>query len=325
MKAIVFDTPGDADVLRYADVPQPQAGDGELLVKVYAAALNRADLLQRRGGYNPPPGASSILGLEVAGEVVQSAGDWQVGDRVMAVITGGGYAEYAVVPVGMAMAIPDNFDDVQAACIPEAYLTAYLNLFHLGQLKTGDSVLIHAGGSGVGTAAIQLARESGASAIFTTASNDEKLNACRELGATVTINYKTQDFADVVLSHTDKRGVDIVLDFIGATYWNANLKALARHGRLMIIGLMGGVKGDLEVGSILRKSLTVTGTTLRPMPLPQKTMLTSQFIEFAHERLANGALLPVLDKTFPLKDAAEAHRYMESNANTGKIVLTMAH
>lgn len=321
MKAILYETPGEADVLIYGDTDDPRPAEGELLVKVHTAALNRADLLQRRGGYAPPPGASPILGLELAGEVVQSAGEWQVGDRVMAVVTGGGYAELATVPAGMAIRIPDVMSYEQAVCIPEAFLTAYLNLFDLGKLEAGKSVLIHAGGSGVGTSAIQLAREAGAREIFTTASSAEKLTVCRELGASVTINYKMQDFAEVIHDKTDGRGVDIVLDFIGAPYWNANLKALARHGRLMIIGLMGGVKGDLELGSILRKSLTITGTTLRPMPLPQKTDLTRRFAEFALPRFERGDLVPVLDKVFPFADAAEAHRYMESNANTGKIVL----
>lgn len=321
MKAILFDSAGSADVLYFGDVPEPTPADDELLVKVHTCALNRADILQRLGGYNPPPGASPILGMELAGEVVKSAGSWQIGDRVMAVVTGGAYAEYAVVPAGMAIQIPDNLTYEQATCIPEAFLTAYLNLFKLGNFQSGESVLIHAGASGVGTAAIQLARIGHASHIFTTASSDDKLATCRELGATGLINYKTQNFADVIKSETDGRGVDVILDFIGAAYWNDNLKAIARYGRLAIIGLLGGVRGELEIGSILGKSLTVTGTTLRPMPLPRKSALAAEFAEYALDHFARGELVPVLDTVFPLQEAADAHKMMESNANTGKIVL----
>lgn len=205
MKAIVFDTPGDADVLRYADVPDPQPAADELLVRVRATAVNRADILQRRGGYSPPPGASPILGLELAGEVVQPAGSWQVGDRVMAVVTGGSYAELAVVPVGMAMRIPEHLSFEQAAAIPEAFLTAYLNLFTLGRLQPGESVLIHAGASGVGTAAIQLARAAGAR-IFATAGTASKLALCRALGAELAINYKEAAFAEHVRAATGDAG-----------------------------------------------------------------------------------------------------------------------
>ena len=320
MKAIVFDQPGDADVLRYADAPDPQPGAGELLVRVRASAVNRADILQRRGGYSPPPGASAILGLELAGEVAEDAGEWRAGERVMAVVTGGGYAELAAVPAGMAIRIPAQFGFEQAAAIPEAFLTAYLNLFTLGRLKAGEIVLIHAGASGVGTAAIQLARAAGAR-VFATAGAAAKLELCRALGAELAINYKTEAFAERVAEASGGQGANLVLDFVGAPYWEANMAALAPYGRLMLIGFLGGSRGALDIGAILGKSLTVAGTTLRRTPLDQKVALTRAFAEFALPRFASGELRPVIDRTFDLADAADAHRYVESNASAGKVVL----
>jgi putative PIG3 family NAD(P)H quinone oxidoreductase len=323
MKAIMFDQPGEADVLRYDDAPDAQAGPGELLVRVRATAVNRADILQRRGGYAPPPGASPILGLELAGEVLREAGEWRPGDRVMAVVTGGGYAELAVVPPGMAIRIPDQFSFEQAAAIPEAFLTAFLNLFTLGKLQAGETVLIHAGASGIGTAAIQLARAAGAQ-VIATAGSDVKLALCRELGAGVAINYKTERFAERVREATGGQGAQLVLDFVGAPYWDANMAALAPYGRLMLIGFLGGSRGELDIGAIMGKSLTVAGTTLRRTPLPQKTALTRAFGEFAIERFARGELRPVIDRVYPLARAAEAHRAVEANLNAGKLVLTIS-
>lgn len=320
MKAILFDTPGAPDVLFYGDAPDPQPGEGELLVRVHATALNRADLLQRQGQYPPPPGASPILGLELAGEVVQGAGEWQRGDRVMAVVTGGAYAELAAVPAGMAIRIPDNLSYEQAAAIPEAFLTAYLNLFTLGRLQAGETVLIHAGASGVGTAAIQLARAAGAR-VFVTTGTPEKLDFCQELGAALAINYKTESFKEAALKETDGRGVDVILDFVGAPYWNDNLSALAIGGRLMLIGSMGGMKGDLSLGAIMPKSLTISGTTLRRTPLDKKIALTQAFAEFALPRFASGELRPIIDTVYPLQEAATAHQRMHDNVNIGKIVL----
>jgi putative PIG3 family NAD(P)H quinone oxidoreductase len=320
VKAILFDQPGSADVLYYGDAPDPQPTADELLIRVHATALNRADLLQRRGGYAPPPGASPILGLEVAGEVLKAAGQWQVGNRVMAVVTGGGYAEYAAVPADLAIAIPSPFTYDQAAAIPEAYLTAYLNLFMLGRLQAGETCLIHAGASGIGSAAIQLARAVKAR-VLTTAGTTEKIEFCREIGAELAVNYKEENFAERVLAATNANGVNVILDFIGANYWNDNLKSLAIGGRLMLIGYMGGTKGDLDLGQILPKSLTITGTTLRRTPLDKKIALTQAFAEFALPRFMDDTLRPVIDRVFSLKEAAEAHRYMESNANIGKIIL----
>ncbi len=320
MKAILFDHPGDPDVLYYGDAPDPVPGPDELLVRVHATALNRADVLQRRGGYAPPPGASPILGLELAGEVVTPAGAWHGGDRVMTVVTGGGYAELAAVPVGMAMRVPESLSWEQAAAIPEAFLTAYLNLFTLGRLQAGETALIHAGASGVGTAAIQLAHAAGAR-VVTTAGSDEKLAYCRNLGADVTINYKREAFAERVLEATDQHGADVVLDFVGAPYWDNNLTAMAVGGRLMLIGFLGGSAGNLNLGLLMTKSLTVASTTLRRTPLPQKIALTQAFVDFALPRFERGELKPIVDTVYPLRDASAAHQYMESNRNIGKIIL----
>jgi putative PIG3 family NAD(P)H quinone oxidoreductase len=322
MKAIIFDGPGDPDVLRYADAPDPQPSEGELLVRIHATAVNRADLLQRRGGYAPPPGASPIQGLELAGEVLEPAGEGRAGDRVMAVVTGGAYAELAAVPAGMAMRIPERFSYQEAAAIPEAFLTAYLNMFTLGRLQPGEAALIHAGASGVGTAAIQLARAAGSRA-FATAGTDEKLMLCRELGAELAINYKHEPFQERVAAATGGRGADVVLDFVGAPYWEANMAALAPGGRLMLIGFLGGSRGQLDLGMIMSKSLTVAGTTLRRTPLPQKVALTQAFSEFALSRFERGELRPVIDRVLPLAQAAEAHSALEANSNAGKVVLSV--
>ncbi|PJF35143.1 MAG: NADPH:quinone oxidoreductase [Candidatus Thermofonsia Clade 1 bacterium] len=323
MRAVLYDSVGGPEVLYLGTAPDPQPASDELLIRVRAAALNRADLLQRRGAYPPPPGASPILGLEVAGEVVHAPekAPFAIGERVMAVVTGGGYAEYACVSVGMAMRVPEGFTWEQAAAIPEAFLTAHLNLFRLGALQPGERVLIHAGGSGVGTAAIQLAREAGAH-VFATAGTPAKLAKCRELGAQLAINYKQEDFAAIVRGATNGRGVDLILDFIGAPYWASNLEALTNGGRLMLIGFLGGSKAPaLDLAPILTKSLRVAGTTLRRMPLPQKIALTRAFEAFAMPRFNSGALQPIVDRVFSLSEAAAAHQYMESNQNIGKIIL----
>ena len=324
MKAILFDQPGPPDVLTLGDAPDPVPAEGELLVRVRATAANRADTLQRKGGYAPPPGASPILGLELAGEVVEPAGDgkWKVGERVMAVVTGGGYAELATVPVGMAMRVPDDMTFAQAAAIPEVFLTAHLNLFTLGNLRAGETALIHAGASGVGSAAIQLARAAGAT-VIATAGRADKLAFCTNLGAVHAINYNDANFADEVLSFTRGKGADVILDFIGAPYWNDNLRALALNGRLMLIGMLGGSAGQLDLGAIMGKRATITGTTLRRTPLDQKVALTKAFVEFAMPRFAIGEIKPIIDRLYPLRDAAEAHRRMEANQNIGKIVLTV--
>jgi len=322
MKAILVKQPGGVDVLEYRDAPDPVPKDGELLVRVHATAVNRADVLQRRGLYPPPPGASEILGLEIAGEVLKPAGRWKKGDRVMAVVAGGAYAQLAAVPAAQALPIPEQLNYEQAAAIPEAFETAYLNLFTLGKLKSGECALIHAGASGVGSAAIQLARAAGAR-VFATAGGEDKLELCRELGAEVAINYKQEKFSERALQATDNRGVDVILDFIGAPYWNDNLAALARNGRLMLIGFLGKTKGELDLAPLLLKSLTVSATTLRRLAAAQKEELAKALSEFALAHFARGELKPVVDSVYSLARVAEAHTHMEANRNLGKIVLTV--
>jgi putative PIG3 family NAD(P)H quinone oxidoreductase len=324
MKAIIVKKPGGPEVLEWLDTPDPELQSDELLVRVEAAAVNRADLLQRRGLYPPPPGASPILGMEMAGEVLEvgaaCGSNWQPGQRVMALLAGGGYAEKVTVPAVQAMPLPGNLSFEEGAAIPEAFLTAYLNLFGLGELKEGQTVLIHAGGSGVGTAAIQLAREARAT-VLVTAGSAEKLERCRQLGATGLINYRQEAFAAKVKELTGGQGVNLILDFIGADYFEANLASLALYGRLVLIGQLSGSKVQLDLGQIMRRRLHITGTTLRARSQEEKASLVRQLSDFALPRFADGRLRPVIDSVFPISQAGEAHRYMESNQNFGKIIL----
>lgn len=325
MKAVLVNEKTRGLYLGEAEKPKP--AENEMLVKVKATALNRADLLQKRGGYPPPEGASSILGLEMAGVVEETGSgvsDWSPGDRVFALLPGGGYAEYAVVPTDMAMRIPDNFSFEEAAAIPEVFLTAYMNLFWLGGLRTGGHVLIHAGASGVGTAAIQLVKEVGATSIIT-AGTEEKRVFCRELGASTAIDYKAGPFAEKVKEATDGRGVNVILDFIGAPFWEQNLQCLSMDGRLIIVGVMGGPKAEgVNLGQLLRRRLQVKGTALRSQPVEKKIALTREFAEFALPRFTDGRLKPVIDSVWDWEKADDAHKYMEQNKNAGKIVLRIS-
>lgn len=324
VKAVLMKGFGGTDVLHIGEHPDPELGEGDLLVRVKATALNRADLLQRRGVYPPPQGASDILGLEMAGEVVDvgpAVTSWKRGDRVCALLPGGGYAEYVAIPAGMAMRLPDHFSFEQGAAIPEVFLTAYSNLFWFGNLKKGDRVLVHAGASGVGTAAIQLIREAGAEAMVT-AGSKEKLDRCRELGAAAGWNYKDGSFAPWVKKQTEGKGVDLILDFVGAPYFKDNIDSLAVDGRLIVIGTLGGANvGNVNLTDILMRRLSIVGTALRSRSVKDKIKLTQEFSEYALPRFADGRLQPVIDKVFDWQDVREAHRYMESNANVGKIVL----
>jgi putative PIG3 family NAD(P)H quinone oxidoreductase len=323
MRAIVIDHPGGPDVMRLGEIPDPVPGPGEILVRVRAAALNRMDLMQREGRYPLPPGAPETLGVEVAGEVVgwgPGAGERRQGERVCALVLGGGYAQMVAVPDGMAIRIPDNLSFEQAAGIPEVFLTAFLNLFTLGGTQAGDFVLIHAGASGVGTAAIQLVREADAHAIVTVGS-DTKAARCRELGAVAAFNYHHGPFESGVMEVTGERGVQVILDMVGAPYWEQNVRCLGVGGRLILIGMQGGSKVEADLGLVQRKRLRVIGTGLRPLPLHEKVALTEAFSDFALDRFADGRLQTVIDRVFDLQDAPEAHLYMESNANIGKIVL----
>jgi tumor protein p53-inducible protein 3 len=323
MRAIVVERPGGPEMLRIGEIPAPTPGPDELLVRIHATALNRLDLMQREGNYPVPPGAPETLGVEMAGEVVgwgEEVHGWTQGTRVCALLLGGGYAEYTTVPSGMAIPLPDHLTFEQGAAIPEVFLTAYLNLFQLGELREGGYALIHAGASGVGTAAIQLVREAGAHPIVT-AGTAEKLARCRELGAVAAINYHDGPFTEAVLAATGGRGVDVILDMVGAPYWGQNVACLARRGRLIIVSSQGGRKMEVDLGALQGKLARVIGSMLRPLPLVEKIALTAAFSDFALPRFADGRLVAVIDSVYPLAEAAEAHRRMESNVNIGKIVL----
>jgi putative PIG3 family NAD(P)H quinone oxidoreductase len=323
MQAITFTTPGDPEVLHLATVPDPVPMAEQIVVRVRATALNRADTLQRRGLYPPPPGESEILGLELAGEV-ESVGsavrDIAPGDRVFGLVGGGGYAEKAVIDARMVMPIPPGWSFVQAAAVPEVFFTAQETLFTLGNLQKGEIVLIHAAASGVGTAGIQMAREIGARVLIT-AGSEEKIRRCIELGATTGCNYKERNFADWITEVTKGQGVDLIQDFIGAGYWNQNLQSLKTAGRLVLVGLMGGVKVEANLQLIMAKRLQIFGSVLRSRPLADKIDITQRFRSRWLPLLASGRIQPIIDRTFPLAQAAEAHRYMEENRNFGKIIL----
>jgi putative PIG3 family NAD(P)H quinone oxidoreductase len=325
MKAIIIKKPGGADQLEIGDWKKPTCGDNEILVNVKAAALNRADILQREGKYPPPVNASPILGLEISG-IVEEIGTkvfkWKKGDKVFGLIPGGGYAEYAVINENMAMEIPDNLSFEEAAAIPEVFLTAFQSLVWLGNLKPAEYVLIHAGASGVGTAAIQLAREIGAKIIIT--ASKEKHKVCKELGADITIDYKKQDFKTEVLKITNNYGADVIIDFIGGSYFKSNVESLTRDGRLVILAtLSGGAVENFDMRQILTKRLKIIGSTLRSRSLDYQIKLTNDFKDFAYDKIKKGRIKPVIDQIYNWKDVAEAHRKMEANKNIGKIVLSI--
>ncbi|MEM6632067.1 MAG: NAD(P)H-quinone oxidoreductase [Bacteroidota bacterium] len=325
MNAILFDQPGDPSNLYIGNFPTPNPSEKEILAYVKATALNRADTLQRRGFYPPPTGASPILGLEMAGEVVKVGNQvqqWKEGDRVMALLAGGGYAEYACVHEDMAMEIPKSLDFQEAAAIPEVFLTAYQALFWLAQLKQEEQVLIHAGASGVGTAAIQLAKSIGAE-VFVTASK-AKHATCLELGASKTIDYKQEDFSQKIAEFTQNQGVDVVVDFLAASYLSQNVESLSYDGRLVILALMGGSTAtELDLGKVLRKRLKLMGSTLRARDLAYKIQLSKAFYAYSKEKLETGEIKPIIDSILPWDQVEKAHKRMESNQNIGKIVLTV--
>jgi len=326
MKAIVIDRPGDESVLRVGEILDPVPGPTDLLIAVRCAALNRADIMQRQGNYPPPPGAPATLGLECAGIVAAVGAEvkgWRVGDRVMALLPGGGYAEKAIVQYGSAMHVPNALSDEEAAAIPEVYLTAFLNLFMIAGVKAGQSVLIHGGGSGVGTASIQLLGEAGARSIVT-AGSDAKCEQCLKFGADVAINYKAGPFAPQVKAATNNRGVDVVLDSIGAAYLSANLEALAHGGALVLIGMMKGAKTELDLTTILRRHLRIYGSTLRTRPVAEKAQIVAAFLERFGPALEAGRLRPPIYKVLPLEESAEAHRLMQASEHFGKIVLRVS-
>lgn len=325
MKAIMRSGDGGPEVLKLGEVPVPRPTETQLLVDVRATALNRADLIQRRGGYPPPPGESEILGLEIAGTVSEMGTNttgFKNGDRVFGLVGGGGYAEKAVIDYRMAMVIPEKWSFVQAAAVPEVFFTANENIFTLGRLTTGETILIHAGGSGVGTAGIQIAHHAGAR-VFVTAGTSNKIERCVALGAIAGINYKQSDFTVEIDRLTDGAGVDIVLDFIGAPYFARNLQILKTKGRLSQVGLMGGASTEIDLGKVMRKRLQIIGSVMRPQALEEKIAITQRFVERWLPELKTGKLQPVIDTVFPLAQAPEAHAYMEADRNFGKIVLKM--
>ncbi|MCM3342667.1 NAD(P)H-quinone oxidoreductase [Paenibacillus sp. MER TA 81-3] len=302
---------------------KPALKSGELLVRIYATALNRADLLQKRGKYPVPAGASPILGLEMSG-TIEAIGEgvtgWNIGDRVCALLPGGGYAQYAVIPSNMAMRVPDNMTLEQAAAVPEAYLTAFLNVFQLGRLQAGESVLIHAGASGVGTAAIQLAHAAGAR-VAATAGSEEKCGVIKQLGAELAVNYRKEPLAESVLQWTGQAGVQLVLDSVLAPYWKDHLQCMAMDGRLVLIGTLGGSKVEVDFMSVMLHRLQIIGSTLRGLPLERKARLTADFVSFAMPRFEAGQCMPVVDSVWQPDQINEAHERMERNENVGKLVL----
>jgi putative PIG3 family NAD(P)H quinone oxidoreductase len=326
MRAIVFAQPGDESVLRLGEVSAPVLGPEGLRIRVRATAVNRADLLQRQGFYPPPPGASPILGLECAGEVIEVGArvrGWKRGERAMALVPGGGYAEEAVVDAGSAMHVPNALSDAEAGALPEVFLTAFLNIFELGDPPPGGSVLVHGGGSGVGTAAISLCREAGLR-VLVTAGSEAKCRRCRAHGADAAINYRDGDFAERVKEITDGKGVNVVLDSIGASYLAQNLSVLALSGRLMVIGLMGGARAEIDLAALLLKRVHVVGSTLRARPVAEKAAIVRAFESRFGDALRDGRLRPVIDRVLPLSEAAEAHRVVGSSAHFGKVALSVA-
>lgn len=325
MKAILIDRSGEKPQLVLGEAPAPELRPDCIRIRVAGAAINRGDLVQVAGFYPPPPGASEILGLECAGEVIEVADGvtrFRPGDRAMALIPGGGYAQEVVVHEGSAMHVPERLSLHEAAAYPEVFLTVYLNIFMLGRLPDDGTALIHGGGSGIGTASIQLVKAAGARSIVT-AGSEEKCKRCLELGADVAVNYREGDFVQAAKDATDGLGVDVVLDSIGGRYLAQNLQSLAIGGRLMVIGLMGGSKAELNLGAILMRRLQILGSTLRARPESEKAEIVSGLVDRFGGALESGEIGPVVDRVVPLAEAAEAHRVMEASEHFGKVVLAV--
>ena len=324
MKAVVVSEPGGPEVLTVTEVPDPVPAPGEVVLDVAATALNRADVLQRKGVYPPPPGASELLGLECSGTVAElgeGVEGWAVGDQACAILAGGGYAERVAVPAGQLMPLPPGVDIVTAAAFPEAVCTVWSNVFMTAGLRAGEHFLVHGGSGGVGTTAIQIAHAMGAR-VYTTAGSPEKLELCAELGADVPINYREDDFVDVVRRESDGHGADVILDNMGAKYLARNIEALAYEGRLAIIGMQGGTKAELDINALFRRNGTVSAALLRPRPVEAKAAICAEVVERVWPLVADGRLRPIVHRTLPLADAAEAHALMESGGHLGKILLT---
>lgn len=326
MRAIQVEGKGDEARLVLGDAPEPSLGPDQVRIQVVATAVNRADLMQRRGMYPPPPGASTVLGLECAGVISQvgsAVRDRSPGERVAALLPGGGYAEQVVVHAGSLLPVPHDCSLVEAAGLPEVFLTCSLNLFQLADAPEGGWALVHGGGSGIGTAAIQLLREAGLHSIVT-AGSDDKCARCRELGADLALNYRQGEFAQAVLDATGGRGVDVVLDSIGAPYLAQHLTCLATGGRLVLIGLMGGARSEINLGLVVGKRLSVIGSTLRTRPVEEKAGIVSAFLSRFGDALAKGSIWPVVDRVLPLSDAQAAHDLLQASTHFGKVILQVA-
>ena len=325
MKAIEIATPGGPEQLRLTNRPTPEPGDGEVLIRVAAAGVNRPDVVQRQGHYPPPPGASDLPGLEVAGTVTAlgpNATGVSVGDEVTALLSGGGYAEYATAAAPLCLPIPAGLSMVEAAALPETYFTVWTNLFERGGCKTGENVLIHGGTSGIGTTAIQLAAAFGAR-VFATAGTHAKARFCESLGAVRGIDYRTEDFVEIVKNATDGKGADIILDMVAGTYVQRNVEAAAVDGRIVVIAVLGGARAEIMMNKIMVKRLTLTGSTLRPRSIAQKAVVAEGVRKNVWPLLAARRVRPIIHATFPLAEASEAHRLMETSNHIGKIMLTV--
>jgi putative PIG3 family NAD(P)H quinone oxidoreductase len=323
VRAVVVTEPGPPEVLRVEEVPDPAPAPGEVLVRVAATAVNRADLLQRQGHYPPPAGASPLLGLELSGTIAALGSDvagWKVGDEVCALVSGGAYAELATVPVGQVMPVPRGTSVIDAAALPEAACTVWSMVFGAGRLQPGESVLVHGGSSGIGTMAVQLAHARGAR-VFTTVGTPRKAAFCTELGADVAINYREEQFEQRVLAETGGAGVDVVLDIIGASYLERNVRALGVGGRLIIIGLQGGRKGELDLGLVLAKRATVHAAALRARSIEHKAAIVAETQHAVWPLVEAGEVRPIIDRVLTLDDAAEAHRLVESSEHIGKVLM----
>jgi NADPH:quinone reductase len=323
MTAIAISRPGGPEVLEPVTLPVPQPGEGEVLVAVAAAGVNRPDVLQRKGGYPPPPGAPETPGLEIAGEIVAvgpGVRRYRPGDRVCGLVAGGGYAEYCTVAEANALPIPGDLSLVEAAGLPETFFTVWTNVFTRGQLKPGETLLVHGGSSGIGTTAIMMAKLWGAR-IFATAGSSDKCRACEKLGAERAINYREEDFVEAVLAATDKRGVDVILDMVGGDYVARNFKSAARDGRIVIIAFLQGSKVEIDLLPVMLKRLTLTGSTLRIRSVEEKAEIARALEEHIWPHLAAGRIRPVIHETFPLREAAAAHALMDSSTHIGKIIL----
>ena len=324
MRAVIASEPGGPEVLTVTDLDDPTPAAGEVVIDMAGTAVNRADTLQRQGFYPPPPGASDVLGLECSG-VVSAVGEgvdrWSVGDEVCALLAGGGYATKVAVPAGQVMPVPAGIDLVTAGALPEVACTVWSNVFMVAGLQPDETLLVHGGAGGIGTMAIQLAHALGAR-VVTTAGSAEKLEVCRSLGADVTINYREQDFVEEVRAVTDGRGADVILDNMGASYLERNVDALATEGRLVIIGMQGGTKGQLNIGKLLSKRGAVIATSLRARPVAEKAAICAAVVEHVWPLVEDGSVTPVVHTTLPLEKAGEAHQLMEDSGHIGKIVLT---